>query len=150
MRAGRWGQCVVLADVAGAFASKFRELLERVAWLRRNQVRTGTNARDHGRALQTLLSLPSGDKVELCVECRRELRPGEFRRWVEQRQVTDIALDAAKLNDGHYAELVQLLLDTKRYRRGDKDFQLVVERAVTVPEVTPAGRAAKTRQQAGS
>ena len=39
----------------------------------------------------------------------------------------DIALDAAKLNDGRYAELVQLLLDTKRYRRGDKDFQLVVE-----------------------
>jgi hypothetical protein len=114
VRAGRWGQCIVLADVherayvhvimntpssvnahtlsdaalAGAFASKFRELLERVAWLRRDQVRTGTNARDHGRALQTLLSLPSGDKVELCVECRRELRPGEFRRWVEQRQVT--------------------------------------------------------------
>jgi hypothetical protein len=39
----------------------------------------------------------------------------------------DLALDAAKLNDGRYAELVKLLLDTKRYRRGEKDFQLVVE-----------------------
>jgi hypothetical protein len=39
----------------------------------------------------------------------------------------DLALDAAKLNDGRYAELVRLLLDTKRYRAGEKDFQLVVE-----------------------
>jgi len=39
----------------------------------------------------------------------------------------DLALDAAKLNDGRYAELVRLLLDTKRYRVGEKDFQLVVE-----------------------
>lgn len=39
----------------------------------------------------------------------------------------DIALDAAKLNDGSYAELVKLLLDTRRYRTGEKDFQLVVE-----------------------
>jgi hypothetical protein len=39
----------------------------------------------------------------------------------------DLALDAAKLNDGRYAELVKLLLDTKRYKAGGKDFQLVVE-----------------------
>ena len=39
----------------------------------------------------------------------------------------DLALDAAKLNEGRYAELVKLLLDTKRYRPGEKDFQLVVE-----------------------
>jgi len=39
----------------------------------------------------------------------------------------DLALDAAKLNDGRYAELVKLLLDAKRYRPGEKDFQLVVE-----------------------
>jgi len=39
----------------------------------------------------------------------------------------DLALDAAKLDDGRYAELVKLLLDTKRYRVGEKDFQLVVE-----------------------
>lgn len=39
----------------------------------------------------------------------------------------DLALDPAKLNDGRYAELIKLLLDTKRYRAGEKDFQLVVE-----------------------
>lgn len=39
----------------------------------------------------------------------------------------DLALDAAKLNDGRYAELIRLLLDTKRYQPGEKDFQLVVE-----------------------
>ncbi len=39
----------------------------------------------------------------------------------------DLALDAAKLNQGQYAELVKLLLDTRRYRHGDKDYQLVVD-----------------------
>jgi hypothetical protein len=37
----------------------------------------------------------------------------------------DLALDAAKLTDGRYAELLKLLLDTGRYEKGDKDFQLV-------------------------
>ena len=37
----------------------------------------------------------------------------------------DLALDAAKLGDGRYAELLKLLLDTGRYNKGDKDFQLV-------------------------
>ena len=37
----------------------------------------------------------------------------------------DLALDAAKLGDGRYAELLKLLLDTGRYEKGDKDFQLV-------------------------
>jgi hypothetical protein len=36
----------------------------------------------------------------------------------------DLALDAAKLGDGRYAELLKLLLETGRYERGDKDFQL--------------------------
>lgn len=36
----------------------------------------------------------------------------------------DLALDAAKLNDGRYAELLKALLDTGRYRKGDKSFQL--------------------------
>ena len=39
----------------------------------------------------------------------------------------DLALDAARLNDGRYAEMIKLLLDTTRYRPGNKDFQLVVE-----------------------
>jgi tRNA nucleotidyltransferase/poly(A) polymerase len=37
----------------------------------------------------------------------------------------DLALDAMKLNDGRYAELLKLLLDTKRYEPGDKSFQLM-------------------------
>ncbi len=39
----------------------------------------------------------------------------------------DLALDAAKLTDGRYAELLKLLLDTGRYRMGDKAFQLVTD-----------------------
>src|SRR6266436_2260246 len=30
----------------------------------------------------------------------------------------DLALDASKLNDGRYADIIKLLLDTNRYRRG--------------------------------
>jgi hypothetical protein len=37
----------------------------------------------------------------------------------------DLAVDAAKLGDGRYAELLKLLFDTGRYEKGDKDFQLV-------------------------
>jgi hypothetical protein len=39
----------------------------------------------------------------------------------------DLALDATKLAEGRYAELLKLLLNTKRYRKGVKDFQLVVD-----------------------
>jgi hypothetical protein len=39
----------------------------------------------------------------------------------------DFALDVANLNDGRYADLLQLLLATKRYKPGARDFQLVVE-----------------------
>jgi hypothetical protein len=39
----------------------------------------------------------------------------------------DIALDAAKLNDGRYADLVKLLLETRRYRAGTQKFQFVTE-----------------------
>ena len=39
----------------------------------------------------------------------------------------DVALDATKLGDGRYAELLTLLLNTKRYRPGTKPFQLVVD-----------------------
>lgn len=36
----------------------------------------------------------------------------------------DLALDAAKLSDGRYAELLTLLIDTQRYHRSEKAFQL--------------------------
>jgi hypothetical protein len=39
----------------------------------------------------------------------------------------DLALDASKLGEGLYAELIQLLLDTRRYRPGEKEFQLAVD-----------------------
>ena len=39
----------------------------------------------------------------------------------------DLALDAEKLNEGRYAELLKVLLGTRRYQQGAKDFQLVVE-----------------------
>ncbi|HXJ96187.1 MAG TPA: nucleotidyl transferase AbiEii/AbiGii toxin family protein [Terriglobia bacterium] len=39
----------------------------------------------------------------------------------------DFALDAQKLNDGRYADLVGQLLNTRRYRPGRKPFQLVAD-----------------------
>jgi hypothetical protein len=39
----------------------------------------------------------------------------------------DLLLDAEKLANGGYAALLQLLLDTRRYRQGSKSFQLVAE-----------------------
>jgi len=39
----------------------------------------------------------------------------------------DVALDAAKLNEGRYAELLKLLFDTRRYRPGAQPFQLLTE-----------------------
>jgi len=38
----------------------------------------------------------------------------------------DFALDADRLREGRYAELLKLLLDTKRYFQGEKAFQLFV------------------------
>ncbi|MGC4013424.1 MAG: nucleotidyl transferase AbiEii/AbiGii toxin family protein [Luteolibacter sp.] len=39
----------------------------------------------------------------------------------------DLALDVGKLNEGRYAEMLKLLLATKRYRQGDKAFQFITE-----------------------
>ncbi|MFN0079379.1 MAG: nucleotidyl transferase AbiEii/AbiGii toxin family protein [Prosthecobacter sp.] len=39
----------------------------------------------------------------------------------------DIALDARRLQDGRYADMLKLLLENKRYRHGVKDFQFIVE-----------------------
>jgi hypothetical protein len=49
----------------------------------------------------------------------------------------DLALDAAKLADGRYAELLALLLDTRRYQRSEKPFQLytIVELGDGLPPI---------------
>jgi len=39
----------------------------------------------------------------------------------------DLALDATKLNQGRYAEMLKLLLGTDRYRQGAQDFQFVTD-----------------------
>jgi hypothetical protein len=52
------------------------------------------------------------------------LFPGAEPKHVGSIDV-DLALDAAQLGDGRYAELLKLLLDTGRYQKGDKDFQWV-------------------------
>lgn len=39
----------------------------------------------------------------------------------------DLALDTQKLSDGRYAELLTLLLNTRRYRPGAKSFQLLTD-----------------------
>jgi len=39
----------------------------------------------------------------------------------------DLALDAEKLNQGRYAEMLRLLLGSGRYRQGNQDFQFVTE-----------------------
>jgi hypothetical protein len=39
----------------------------------------------------------------------------------------DLALDAKKLDDGRYAELLQVLFHTRRYRPGAKPFQLLTD-----------------------
>ncbi len=48
---------------------------------------------------------------------------------VEDRHVgsidVDFALDADRLQDGRYAELLSLLLNTNRYTQGEKGFQLI-------------------------
>ena len=54
------------------------------------------------------------------------LLPGEEPKHIGSIDV-DIALDAEKLNDGRYAELLKLLLVTGRYKKGEKTFQLVTE-----------------------
>ncbi len=39
----------------------------------------------------------------------------------------DLALDVERLGDGRYTSLLKLLLDTQRYRKGEKLFQLITD-----------------------
>lgn len=47
----------------------------------------------------------------------------------------DLALDAAKLGHGRYAELLKLLLDTGRYETGERNLQLVT--MITIDDGEP-------------
>ena len=47
----------------------------------------------------------------------------------------DLALDVERLGDGRYASLLKLLLDTQRYRKGEKLFQLITD-AVSYTHLT--------------
>lgn len=55
--------------------------------------------------------------------------PGLLLDEAEERHVgsidVDLALDAEKLNDGRYADLLKMLIDTGRYARGDKAFKFL-------------------------
>jgi hypothetical protein len=54
------------------------------------------------------------------------LLPDATERHIGSMDV-DLALDAGRLTEGRYADLLKLLLDTRRYRSGEKGFQLVVD-----------------------
>jgi len=54
------------------------------------------------------------------------LLPGMEEPHVGSTDV-DLVLDADKLNDGRYADLLKLLLETRRYERGGKPFQFVTK-----------------------
>lgn len=47
----------------------------------------------------------------------------------------DLALNTEKLSDGQYAEVIQSLLKTGRYRQGEKQFQLVADVSLEDGEV---------------
>ncbi|MFM7846119.1 MAG: hypothetical protein ACKPEY_18070, partial [Planctomycetota bacterium] len=74
--------------IAQALSAKLRELLEQVAWLRRVRVVKGDGKGAVGHNFQVILSLASGVGIKLFVECRRELRPSDFRLWVDKHQTS--------------------------------------------------------------
>lgn len=65
-----------------ALASTLEELLARVAWLRGARVMHMEGPAEFD--VQAALPLPGGGKAMLCVECRSELRPSEFRRVADK------------------------------------------------------------------
>ena len=68
---------------------------------------------------------------EDCIVLVGGLVPYLLMENFEERHVgsidVDLALDAAKLSRGRYAEMLMLLINTGRYRQGDKEFQLMPE-----------------------
>jgi hypothetical protein len=67
-----------------ALADKLRELLGRIIWLRGWEVKRTGDASDAGFDLTVTLPLPNGGKANLCVKCKRELRPSMFRQLADK------------------------------------------------------------------
>jgi hypothetical protein len=74
-------------QVERALAASLGKLLDQVGWLRgwemTREARVGT-----GRVIDLLVTvpLPKGGKALLCVECKKELRPSEFRQFADRVQ----------------------------------------------------------------
>lgn len=67
-----------------ALAEKLKQLLSAVEWLHDWRVEQLEGASEAGFDLLATLSLPSGGRAALCVECKRELRPSVFRMIAEK------------------------------------------------------------------
>ncbi|MFZ4395041.1 MAG: type IV toxin-antitoxin system AbiEi family antitoxin [Kiritimatiellia bacterium] len=75
------------SEVSRVLAASLESLLDQVGWLRSwkmaKEARTGK-----GRVIDLLITvpLPKGGNALLCVACKKELRPSEFRQFADQFQ----------------------------------------------------------------
>lgn len=72
-------------EIERALATSLGHLLDQVNWLQGWKI--SKEARDkNGRVSDLLVTvpLPKGGKAILCVECKKELRPSEFRQFADQ------------------------------------------------------------------
>lgn len=67
-----------------ASASKLKELLASIAWLHNWDVKRIEGTADRGFDLEAILPLPGG-KAVLAIQCKRELRPSDFRALAERK-----------------------------------------------------------------
>lgn len=75
---------VSAAALKAALAERLRALLGEVDWLKGVKVEVVSGAGDAGFDLLATLPLPGGGRAALCVECKRELRPGVFQQVAEK------------------------------------------------------------------
>lgn len=68
-----------------ALEGRLVELLAEIPWLTGAGVKgVGRESRDPGYDVEATLPLPSGDRVQLCVECKAVLRPSDLPRLAER------------------------------------------------------------------
>ncbi|AHF90864.1 hypothetical protein OPIT5_12250 [Opitutaceae bacterium TAV5] len=75
---------ISFATLASELAARFRSLLGEAGWLHEWEVRIPDTAAEAGFDLLATGPLPDGGRAALCVECKRELRPGMFRQMAEK------------------------------------------------------------------